>query len=146
MGGGDRSLGETGHLGDSRRCSNVAGDLMGAPTLEVKSEADGRRVGVLADDRVLDAGAGPGWLCLADREGLRSCWLFFRERRPEFADDVRDVAVRDSGLVGEGSRDAKGDGAADDEEDGAEFCDVSLDGPDPVMGVIVAALVEDSRE
>jgi hypothetical protein len=147
MGGGDRNLGETGHLGDSRRCSMVVGDLTGAPTFELKSDADGRSVGVLADDRVLDAGAGAGFACFADREGLRSCWLFFLERSPEFADEVCEVAVRDSGLVGEGSReDGTGDGAADDEADVADAWEVNLEGPDSVIGVIVAVLAEDSRE
>ncbi|SPQ20891.1 a4b0aba0-6f85-418c-af19-db999d8721ff [Thermothielavioides terrestris] len=146
MGGGDRNLGETGHLGDSRRCSIAVGDLTGAPTFVPRSDVDGRRVGVFAEDRFLDAGAGVGWLCLADREGLGSCWLFFRERIPEFADEVREAVGRRKGLVGEGSRDARGDGAADEEEEGADVCDVNLDGPDSVIGVIVAVLAEDSRD
>ncbi len=152
MGGGDRSLGETGHLGDSRRCSIAVGDLMGAPMLfEARSEADGRSVGVLADVSALDAGADAGagdWLaCFVDREELRSCWLFFLERMPELADEAREVATRDNGLVGEGSRDGRGDGAADDDEvDAADGCEANLDGPDSAMGVIVAVLAEDSRE
>jgi hypothetical protein len=125
----------------------VVGDLTGAPTFELKSDADGRSVGVLADDRVLDAGAGAGLACFAGREGLRSCWLFFLERGPEFADEVREVAVRDIGLVGEGSReDGTGDGAADDEADVADPWEVNLEGPDSVIGVMVAVLAEDSRE
>ena len=59
---------------------------------------------------------------------------------------MREVAVRDNGLVGEGSRDARGDGAADDEVDVADVWDVNLDGPDSVIGVIVAVLADDSRE
>jgi hypothetical protein len=124
----------------------VVGDLTGAPTLELRSDADGRSVGVLEEESVLDPGAGAALACLADREGLRSCWLFFLERIPEFADDVREVAVRDSGLVGEGSRDARGEGAADDEVDVAEVWDANLDGADSVIGVIVAVLADDSRE
>jgi len=146
MGGGDRNLGETGHLGDSRRWSIVVGDLMGAPTLELRSEVDGRRVGVSADDSVLDAGASAGLACFAERDGLRSCWLFFLERMPEFADEVREVAVRDNGRVGECSRDGRGDGAAEDEVEVPDVCEVNLDGPDSVMGVTVAVLAEDSRE
>jgi hypothetical protein len=75
-----------------------------------------------------------------------SWWLFFLERIPEFADEAREEAVRESGLVGEGSRDARGDGAADDEVDVAEVCEANLEGPDSVIGVIVAVLAEDSRE
>jgi hypothetical protein len=149
MGGGDRNLGDTGHLGDSRRCSIVVGDLTGAPASGVELDADGRSVGVLADDSVLEpgAGAGAGLACLADdRVGLMSWWLFFLERIPEFADEAREEAVRESGLVGEGSRDARGDGAADDEVDVAEVCEANLEGPDSVIGVIVAVLAEDSRE
>ncbi len=146
----DRSLGETGHLGDSRRCSIAVGDLMRAHLMfEARSEADGRSVGVLADDSVLDAGADAGagdWLAFADRGELRACWLFFLERMPELADEAREVAPRDSGLVGEGSRDGRGDGAADDDEDAADGCEANLDGPDSAMGVIVAVLAEDSRE
>jgi hypothetical protein len=123
----------------------VVGDLTGAPTLELGSEVDGRSVGVLAEERDLDGGADGALVCFADREGLRSCWLFFLERIPEFADEVREVAVRDSGLVGDGSRDTRGDGAADDEVDVADAWDVNLDGPDSVIGVIVAVLADDSR-
>jgi hypothetical protein len=65
---------------------------------------------------------------------------------PEFADEVREVAVRENGRVGEGSRDARGDGAAEDEVEVAEGCDVSLGGPDSVIGVTVAVLADESRE
>jgi hypothetical protein len=145
MGGGDRNRGDTGHLGDSRKWSIVVGDLTGAPALELGSEVDGRRVGVLAEESDLDPDAGGPLACFADREGLRSCWLFFLERIPEFADEVREVAVLDNGLVGDGSRDTRGEGAADDEVDVADVCDVNLDGPDSVIGVIVAVLADDSR-
>jgi hypothetical protein len=145
MGGGDRNLGDTGHLGDSRKWSIVVGDLTGAPTLELGSEVVGGSVGVLAEESDLDPGADGGLACFADREGLRSCWLFFLERIPEFADEVREVAIRDNGLVGDGSRDTRGDGAADDEVDVADAWDVNLDGPDSVIGVIVAVLADDSR-
>lgn len=56
------------------------------------------------------------------------------------------MAVREDGLVGEGSRDTRGDGAADDEVDVADVCDGNLDVPDSVIGVIVAVLAVDSRE
>lgn len=145
MGGGDRNLGETGHLGDSRRCSMEVGDLTGAPTLVLGSETDGKRVGVLADVNVLDVGAGCGTFCLDCREGLRSCWLFFRERTPEFANEVRE-AVRDNGLVGDGSREGSGEAAADDDADVAEVCEASLDGHESVFWVTVAELAEESRD
>jgi len=106
IGGGDRSRGETGHRGDSRKCSIVVGDLTGKPALEAGSEADGRSVGVLAVDKVLCPGAGAGLACRPGLVGLISCWLFFLERTAEFTDEAREVAVRDNGLVGEGSRDA----------------------------------------
>jgi hypothetical protein len=73
IGGGERNLGETGHLGDSRRCSIVVGDLTGAPTLEVGSETDGSSVGVWVEDSVLDAGGGAELLGFESLEGLRSC-------------------------------------------------------------------------
>lgn len=149
MGGGDRNLGEMGHLGDSRRCSMTVGDLTGTPAFEVGSDTDGKSEGVLEDEMVLDAAAGAGLFCLASREGLRSWKLPFRERIPAFADDVREFVIRDNGLVGEGSRDVSGDGEADDEVDVAEGCDVNLLGPSTgsVLWVIVAVLVaEDARD
>lgn len=148
MGGGDRNLGETGHRGDSRKCSMEVGDLTGGPTFELKSDPDGRRVGVLAEDKVLFAGTGAGLFCLASREGLISWKLPFLERIPALADEARELAVRDKGLVGEGSRDVSGDGAADDEVDVLEVCDTSLEGAESVFWVIVAvlALAEDSRD
>ncbi len=126
------------------------GDFIGAVTLEaLESEADGRRVGVLADERVLEPGAGAGLPAgLAGRVGLRSCWLFLRERMPELADEVREVAVRERGRVGEGSREGRGDWAAEDEVEAAAEggSEVNLEVPDSTMGVIVAVLAEDSRE
>lgn len=74
---------------------------------------------------------------------------------PECADELREVAVRDSGLVGEGSREARGEGAADDEADVAEAeaevetcdcCEGNRDEPDSAIGVTVAVLADDSRD
>lgn len=79
MGGGDRNRGETGHRGDSRRCSIVVGDLTETPPVEVRSDADGSSVGMLAVDRVLFPVAGAGLACPPDLVGLISCWLFFLE-------------------------------------------------------------------
>lgn len=150
-GGGDRSLGETGHRGDSRRCSMEVGDLTGAPTFELGSGTDGGSVGVLEDDRVvvvLEGGAGGGLFCLADRVGLRSCRLPLRERMPAFAGEAREVVVRDSGLAGDGSREGSGDGAADDDVDAAEACDADLDGAGSGLGGTAAVMVlaDDARD
>lgn len=40
------------------------------------------RLGVVAADRVLPAGAEVGPVDLVDRAGLVSCWLFFRDLVP----------------------------------------------------------------
>jgi hypothetical protein len=109
------------------------GDLTGAPTFELGSDPDGNSEGVLADDKAFDVGGGPGLFCFASRVGLRSCRLPFRERIPAFTDDVRELVVRGNALVGEGSRDVSGDGAADDDVDVAEACDVNFDGPESVF-------------
>lgn len=60
MGGGDRSLGDTGHRGDSRICSMDVGDLTGAPALKLGSDIVGRRVGVVEEDKVFVVGGGGG--------------------------------------------------------------------------------------
>lgn len=65
---------------------------------------------------------------------------------PGFADDVRDMLVLESGRVGEGSREASGEGAADDEVEVPEVCDANLEGHKSVLGVIVTVLDVDSRE
>lgn len=70
MGGGERSLGETGHLGDSLRCSWVVGDFTGA--LTVGSDVPGRRVGVVEDESILDAEDRVGLVGRADLAGLTS--------------------------------------------------------------------------
>ena len=72
MGGGDRRRGETGHLGESRRCSAWVGDLRGTGALMPGSLERGGSDGVVADERVLEAedkGAGGG-LDLAGLGGL----------------------------------------------------------------------------
>lgn len=65
---------------------------------------------------------------------------------PGVVDDARDMLVLDSGRVGEGSLDANGDGAADDEVEAPDACEVSFDGHESVLGVIVAVLEVDSRD
>ena len=70
IGGGDLSRGETGHRGDSLKCSWVVGDFTGAPNVE--SDVTGRRVGVVVEESVLvveDVGLLAG---LPSREGLTS--------------------------------------------------------------------------
>jgi hypothetical protein len=118
MGGGDRNLGETGHLGDSLRCSWVVGDLTGAPMLG--SDVAGRRVGVVEEERVLICEDSVGLLGLPTREGLTSWRLFFRDRVLGFVDEGRERLVRESGRVGDGSRETRGEAEADDDAETPE--------------------------
>lgn len=140
MGGGDRNRGETGHRGESFKLSRFDGDFWGIDTLPAASVGGGR-LGVVAEERVLVVGADVGPVDLVDRAGLGSCWLFFRDLVPG-ARGVFDLA----GRVGDGSREARGDGAADEAAELCEGCDVAclVDGHDSVRGVTV--LVVDSRE
>lgn len=138
----------------------------GAGALTFRSVAAGRKVGVVADDSVLepvvDKDMLPG---LVDLEGLGSWRLLLRDRgtAPPAAgprEGARDdaavvlwvVCARLRGLVGEGSREAKGEGATDEareteDADVAEVCEVSLEGHESVLGLTVAAELEvDSRD
>jgi hypothetical protein len=144
IGGGDRSLGETGHRGDSRKCSWAAGDLTGAP--RAGSVVTGSRVGVVVEERVLTAEGAVGMLGRPTREGLTSWRLFFRDLVPGFVEDARETFVRERGRVGDGSREANGEGAADEDAEALEVWVVNLDGHESVFGVIVAVLVVDSRD
>lgn len=152
IGGGDRNLGEIGHLGDSRKCSMEVGDLTGcAPAFELGSGTEGSRIGVLREESVFAEVGGNGGLlfccgCPAPREGLRSCWLFFRDRVvPALIDEACELVLC-SGLVGEGSRDCSGDGAAEDAAEVADVWEVNFDGHESVLGVMVAVLAVDSRD
>ena len=98
---------------------------------------------------------------LVDERGLlmpgldwrRSCTLPCRERIPALTEGVREGAPgRAEGRVGEGSRDVRGDGAADDDVEGAAegCCEADVDGGllltgEAVLlaglGVMVAVLV-----
>lgn len=145
IGGGDRNLGETGHRGDSLRCSNTVGDLTGTGALICGSDVAGRRVGVLLDESVLEVDEVAVLFGRVKREGLVSWRLFFRDLFPGVADEPRELAVRERGRVGEGSREGSGDGAADVGADGAGFCELDLEGHESVLGVTVAMLDVDSR-
>ena len=108
-GGGDRNLGETGHLGVSLKFSTAVGDdFWGIDPLPLEVEGAGS-LGVVAADRVLLEGAEVGPLDLKDRAGLRSCWLFLRDLVPG-----AEEAVGLRGRDGEGSREGLGEGTVDD--------------------------------
>lgn len=157
----------------------AVGDLDGgAGALTFRSVAAGRKVGVVADDSVLEPAVDkdtlPGLVDLL--EGAGSWKLFLRDRgaappaagpregaRDDAAVGLRVVGARLAGLVGEDSREAKGEGATDEaretEEEGgggaaaaadvAEVvCEVSLleEGHGSDLGLTVAAELEvDSR-
>ena len=114
MGGGDRNLGDTGHRGDSLRCSNDVGDFIGTGALMFGSDMAGRRVGVFVDERILEVEVdeGPVLFGLVAREGLVSCRLFFRDLVPGFVDEARELAVRERGRVGDVSREGREDDTA----------------------------------
>lgn len=118
----------------------------------------------MADESVLEPVADKDMLPgLVDLDELGSWRLFLRDRgtAPEPAAGPREGA-RDGGLwvvwarlrgrVGEGSREAKGEGATDDareteDADVAEVWEVSLEGHESVLGLTVAAELEvDSRD
>jgi hypothetical protein len=97
------------------------------------------RLGVVEADKVLTAGAEVGPADLKERAGL--VWLFFRDLVP--GDLGR--AVR-CGRVGDGSREPRGEGVADDAAEVCDGCEVLwlVDGHESDRGVTV--LVVDSRE
>ena len=84
---------------------------MGARMVESDDTEAGSNVGVLVEDNVLEVGAGDGMLDLVCRDGLRSCWLFFRDRVPVPVpvDAALETAARRVGRVGEGSREGSGE-------------------------------------
>jgi len=92
-------------------------------------------------------------LLMPDLDWRRSCTLPCRERTPALTEGVREGAPgRAEGRVGEGSRDVRGDGTADDDVEGAAegCCEADADGGlllagEAVLlaglGVMVAVLV-----
>jgi len=109
------------------------------------SDVAGRRGGVVVEESVLVAEDAAGLLGRPSREGLTSWKLFFRDRVPGLV-VARDACVRESGRVGDGSREASGEGAADEDAEVPEVCEVNLEGQESVLGVIVAVLAVDSRD
>jgi hypothetical protein len=132
-GGGDRSLGDTGHRGVSRRFS--VGDFCGAPFFPAVSDAVGSSDGIVDVFNVLCASEDDdcvGKFGLDDAAGLVSTLLFLRDRLLELVDDAREVLDLASGRAGEASRDGTGDVPM---EEGFDVCDVCV-----VLGVCDACL------
>jgi len=108
-GGGDRSLGDTGHRGVSL-ISDVWGGFWGAGALRVGSEATGGKLGVEATDSALCVAAADRGLVdvLADREGLISWELFFLAL-PGPVTERLEVFALGCGRIGELSLDGIGE-------------------------------------
>lgn len=108
-GGGDRKRGETGHRGLSLRSETIG--FWGVGAWICGSCGVGGSTGVVVDDRLLDDGVRPGAperICW--RVGLRSCWLFWRDREPlSRVDDVVLRALR----PGDESLEARGECVAE---------------------------------
>lgn len=75
----------------------------------VESEEAGSSVGVLVEDNVLEVGDGDGMLDLDCRDGLSSCWLFFRDLVTVLVDAAFATAARNVGRLGEDSREGSGE-------------------------------------
>lgn len=73
MGGGERSLGETGQRRVSLSMSVVPDGFCGTGALASESAGAGRRMGVVVADNVFRPVAGVGILDLVERVGLGSC-------------------------------------------------------------------------
>lgn len=112
-GGGDRSLGDTGQRGVSL-ISDVTKGFWGIGALIVESDVTGCKFGVVAADNALWVAAADGGLVvvLVDREGLRSCVLFFLDL-PGPAVERLDVFDLFCGLIGDDSLEGTGELAAD---------------------------------
>lgn len=136
LGGGDLSLGETGHLVG-------VGDLSGTGALMVMSGTTGGRDGTLDDESVFLATGGAGAVFVFGiRVGLgscwrRSCWLFLRDQVPLF--DGRELFCLV--LDGEVSREASGEGPI---EDTVDVWDAFLDSCE--KSVVGATVAVDSRD
>jgi hypothetical protein len=111
-GGGDRSLGETGHRGGSLS-SVVTDGFWGVGALIVGSEETGCRAGVVAADSRCCAAVEGGLVVvvLEARVGLTSLELFFRDRpgpaRGAEAFDLSDGRAGDDSREGMGEVDAE---------------------------------------
>lgn len=114
FGGGERSRGETGHRGDSLRCSALMGDLKGPEATRVPSVTRGPNLGVDPAD-ILPADEAVCAVAFDIRVGLVSDGLDFRSfGGTAGAEEALWEWERASGLSGEGSREVKGeDGAVD---------------------------------
>jgi hypothetical protein len=121
MGGGERSLGDTGQRGVSLR-SEVTEGFWGTGAFMVESEEAGWRVGIEAADNALCWAAAEGGfvLALAERDGLTSWVLFFRDRPGPVVERV-EVAVLRDGRLGDDSLDGLGEFAADGVRFGSSF-------------------------
>jgi hypothetical protein len=71
----------------------------------------GSNVGVVAADSVREPTGGTGMLDRDARDGLMSCTLFFLDLVP--AEPFLAVFVRAGGLMGDESREARGEGAVE---------------------------------
>ena len=104
MGGGDLSLGDTGHRGDSLS-SDVASSFWGTGAFSVGSDIAGWRFGVVAADNTLCCAAEDGGLLLAGREGLTSLTLLVLD----LPGPVERDTAWSGGRTGDDSLDGKGE-------------------------------------
>lgn len=104
VGGGDRNRGDNGHRGLSFGSAGAKPFLCGVAGW-CGSLAAGGNKGVAEVDRLRAAAVCVGICDLERRVGLRSCWLFLRERVPERR--LEEVAFRIR-RPGEPSREALG--------------------------------------
>lgn len=117
MGGGERSLGDTGQRGVSFS-SGVTEDFWGVGARMLVSDRLGCRLGMEVADSALWVAAAEGGL-LDGRDGLTSCALFFLARPgPDKRVERTGLVV---GLTGEGSREGIGEFAADGVRLGRDF-------------------------
>lgn len=102
------------------------------------------KLGVVAADNCLDMFARLGMLDLIDRAGLTSCCAFFVDLVP-----VVRGAFGLADRAGDGSRDARGEGTAEEAADPWDSCDGCLvDGHDSVLpvGLMVLVVVESGEK
>jgi hypothetical protein len=139
IGGGDRSLGETGQRGVSFS-SEVMDSFRGTGArMELESEVDGCSLGVAAAESTLCCAAAEGGLLrLLGRDGLTSLALFFLDLPP----DVRGTFDLSEGLTGDDSLEGSGEFAADE----VRFaCSLFVDGTEDVESRRADEEVEGSR-
>lgn len=104
FGGGDRNRGDIGHRGLSLESVGTTPFFCGVEAC-CASLTPGGRAGVAEVDRLRAAAVCVGICDLEGRVGLRSCWLFLRERVPERR--LEEVAFRIR-RPGEASREGLG--------------------------------------